>query len=73
MTFKPSKGLMQKAQGLMSKGRFVKSIDLKVPDEVEYTGHKLCRVIFMDTNTGETGCTYMKLNAQTKGVSNENN
>lgn len=73
MTFKPSKNLMAKAQGLMSKGRFVKSIDLNVPDEVEFTGHKMCRVIFLDTNTGETGCTYMKLTAQPQGVSNENN
>ena len=65
---------MAKAQGLMSKGRFVKSIDLQVPDEPEFkTGDARCRVIFLDTATGEIGCTYMKLNAQTKGYADENN
>ena len=73
MIFKPSKQLMKKAQGYMSKGRFVKSIDLQVPDEPEFkTGDARCRVIFLDTNTGEEGCLYMKLNPQTHGVSNDN-
>jgi hypothetical protein len=63
---------MQKAQGLMSKGRYVQSIDLKVPEDLEFqVGDPRCRVIFLDTNTGETGCTYMKLNAKHKGYEDE--
>ena len=72
MTFKPSSTLIRKAQNMLSKGRYVQGIDLNIPDEIEFKrGFKRCRVMFIDTNTGETGCTYMKLNAQTKGVSDE--
>lgn len=61
MEFKPSQRLIQKAQGMLSDGRYVQSIDLNLPDGHEFRfGDPMCRVIYIDTNNGEKGCLYMK-------------
>ena len=69
MTFTPGPSLMKKAQGMMSRGRYVQSIDLEIPEELDSLGEPRCRVIFLDTITGETGCTYIKINEYPPGVS----